>query len=110
MPLCCHWHGLRRVGWPATRKIQCGPCRPDRPGIRLRKEHGRTMTGSAQAILGVVEGLRGLGYRETQYGVRLFGPAPHVAPKAWCHALPRGLRDSEIESLSRAIGNTLTPA
>jgi hypothetical protein len=56
-----------------------------------------------QAILGTVERFRSLGYRETRHGVRLFGPVPHVAPQAWCHAIHRGLTNQEIAELSRGI-------
>lgn len=61
----------------------------------------------AQAILRTVERFRSLGYRETHRGVRLFGPVPHVAPHAWCHAIPRGLTDQEISALSRAVDSIL---
>jgi hypothetical protein len=58
----------------------------------------------AEAILHVVERFQALGYRESQHGVRLFGPVPHVAPQAWLHAIPRGLTDLQIGELSRAVG------
>ena len=60
-----------------------------------------------QAILRTVERFRSLGYRETQQGVRLFGPVPHVARQAWCHAIPRGLTDQETAALTRAVGVAL---
>jgi len=62
---------------------------------------------AAQAILSAVERYRSLGYRETQQGVRLFGPVPHVARQAWCHAIPRGLTDQEIFELSSTLSTTI---
>jgi hypothetical protein len=58
----------------------------------------------AKTILHFIERFRPLGYRESEHGVRLFGPVPHVAPKAWLHAIPQGLTEQEIDELSRAVG------
>jgi hypothetical protein len=57
----------------------------------------------AQVVLRSVERFRPLGYRETQHGVRLFGPAPHIARQAWFHAIPPGLSASAVAELSRGV-------
>jgi hypothetical protein len=59
-------------------------------GMRLREGYlTAQFLNGAQTILRTVERFRSLGYRETHQGVRLFGPVPHVARQAWCHAIPR---------------------
>jgi hypothetical protein len=60
-------------------------------------------------VLGTVERFRSLGHRATRDHVQLFGRVPHIAPRAWLHAVPPGLNDAELADLVRRVGRPFRP-